>query len=89
MQIKVDVAIKSLKVEKGCVNMDCKHCTEHNKCNLETILEENERLKKNHQCYKCKHYVEVDNGGENTITRECCYEQEYLNKCCFFERKEQ
>ena len=49
------------------------------------LNKENERLKKNHQCYNCKHYVEVDNGGENTIIRECAYEQEYFNKCYFFE----
>ena len=37
MQLKA--AITSLKVEKGCVNMDCKYCTKHNECNLEKILE--------------------------------------------------
>ena len=26
--MKVETAITSLKVEKGCVNMDCKYCTE-------------------------------------------------------------
>ena len=38
--MKIKTAITSLKVEKGCVNMDCKYCTEKGKCNLETILKE-------------------------------------------------
>lgn len=38
--MKIKAAITSLKVEKGCVNMSCKYCTEKGKCNLETILEE-------------------------------------------------
>ncbi len=33
-------AITSLKVEKGCVNIDCKYCTEKGKRNLEIILKE-------------------------------------------------
>lgn len=36
--MKVKTAVTSLKVEKGCVNMDCKYCTEKGKCNLGTIL---------------------------------------------------
>ena len=38
--MKVKTAVTSLKVEKGCVNIDCKYCTEKGKCNLETILKE-------------------------------------------------
>ena len=36
--MKTKTAITSLKVEKGCVNMDCKYCTEKEKCYLEKII---------------------------------------------------
>ena len=43
--MKSEVAIKSLKVEKGCVNIECKYCTENKKCYLQQLIEENQKLK--------------------------------------------
>lgn len=44
--MKIKTAITSLKVEKGCVNMDCNYCTENKKCYLQQLIKENEKLKK-------------------------------------------
>ena len=58
--MKTKTAITSLKVEKDCVNMDCKYCTEKGKCNLETILEETKRLKEENE--RLKREIELTKG---------------------------
>ena len=60
--MNADVAIKCLKVEKGCVNIDCNYCTEHNKCYLQQLIEENETQKeyiKDLQTRKDRYYLQV------------------------------
>ena len=44
--MKIKAVITSLKVEKGCVNIDCNYCVENKKCYLQQLIEENARLKK-------------------------------------------
>jgi len=62
--MKIKTAIRSLKVEKGCVNIDCNYCVENKKCYLQQLIEENEKLKKTIEKIKALNLFSLNNSRE-------------------------
>lgn len=70
--ISTETAIKCLKTEKGCVNMDCKFCTENKKCYLQQLIEENEKLK--------QALEEIREKATRAVNSNDCYVRMYAGK---------